>query len=172
FEVVLKGSSVTYKGLVSKSCHLSAAEMAMLATLPSARSISTTSAISTGASPPGPAPAPGPAPPAPTYIRTLDSLGDEFLLTKVAGPNGTDLITGLPLTTVDATLHHVEDTEHVVFATGIGELSLRPLRRVTATATRVTELPLDSGEVSLPAGVPDNDPRTEVGRGGAAFNRM
>jgi two-component system OmpR family sensor kinase len=36
----------------------------------------------------------------------------------------------------------------------------------------VTELPLDSGEVTLPAGVPDTDPRTEVGRVGAAFNRM
>jgi two-component system OmpR family sensor kinase len=36
----------------------------------------------------------------------------------------------------------------------------------------VTELPLDSGEVTLPAGVPDSDPRTEVGRVGAAFNRM
>jgi two-component system OmpR family sensor kinase len=36
----------------------------------------------------------------------------------------------------------------------------------------VTELPLDSGEVALPAGVPDSDPRTEVGRVGAAFNRM
>ena len=51
-------------------------------------------------------------------------------------------------------------------------LSLRPLRRVAATATRVTELPLDSGEVTLPAGVPDTDPRTEVGQVGAAFNRM
>jgi two-component system OmpR family sensor kinase len=36
----------------------------------------------------------------------------------------------------------------------------------------VTELPLDSGEVTLPAGVPDTDPRTEVGQVGAAFNRM
>jgi two-component system OmpR family sensor kinase len=52
------------------------------------------------------------------------------------------------------------------------QLSLRPLRRVAATATEVTELPLDSGEVTLPAGVPDSDPRTEVGRVGAAFNRM
>ena len=51
-------------------------------------------------------------------------------------------------------------------------LSLRPLRRVAATATQVTELPLDSGEVTLPAGVPDTDPRTEVGQVGAAFNRM
>ena len=129
-----------------------------------------------------------PAPPAPaapfkTYIRTLDSLGGEFLLTKVTGPQqGTALVTGLPLAMVDNTLEHVENTEHVVFATvlllavilgaGLIQFSLRPLRRVAATATKVTELPLDSGEVTLPAGVPDSDPRTEVGRVGAAFNRM
>ena len=59
-----------------------------------------------------------------------------------------------------------------VLGTALVRLSLRPLRRVAATATRVTELPLDSGEVTLPAGVPDTDPRTEVGRVGAAFNRM
>ena len=52
------------------------------------------------------------------------------------------------------------------------QFSLRPLRRVAATATKVTELPLDSGEVTLPGGVPDTDPRTEVGQVGAAFNRM
>jgi len=92
------------------------------------------------------------------------------------------LVTGLPLAMVDNTLDHVENTEHVVFATvlllavilgaGLIQFSLRPLRRVAATATKVTELPLDSGEVTLPAGVPDSDPRTEVGRVGAAFNRM
>jgi two-component system OmpR family sensor kinase len=51
-------------------------------------------------------------------------------------------------------------------------VSLRPLRRVAATATRVTQLPLASGEVSMPERVPDADPRTEVGQVGAAFNRM
>ena len=105
------------------------------------------------------------------------------MLTKVPGPEpGTALVTGMPLAMVDNTLEHVENTEHVVFATvlllavvlgaGLIQFSLRPLRRVAATATRVTELPLDSGEVTLPAGVPDTDPRTEVGRVGAAFNRM
>ena len=49
---------------------------------------------------------------------------------------------------------------------------MRPLRRVAATATRVTQLPLSSGEVSLPERVPDANPRTEVGQVGAAFNRM
>jgi len=60
----------------------------------------------------------------------------------------------------------------LIMGAAIVELSLRPLRRVAATATRVTELSLDAGEVTLPAGVPDSDPRTEVGRVGAAFNRM
>jgi two-component system OmpR family sensor kinase len=60
----------------------------------------------------------------------------------------------------------------VLLGAALIQFSLRPLRRVAATATRVTELPLDSGEVTLPAGVPDTDPRTEVGRVGAAFNRM
>ncbi|MBM0279439.1 sensor histidine kinase [Micromonospora tarensis] len=52
--------------------------------------------------------------------------------------------------------------------------TLRPLNRVAATATRVTELPLDRGEVALAVRVPtaDTDPRTEVGQVGAALNRM
>jgi two-component system OmpR family sensor kinase len=55
---------------------------------------------------------------------------------------------------------------------GLVRFSLRPLRRVATTATMVAELPLDTGVVSLPPQVPDDDPRTEVGRVGAAFNRM
>src|SRR5581483_6461779 len=113
----------------------------------------------------------------------LDSLGGKFLLTRVPGfEKGTTLVTGMPLAMVDNTLERVEDTEHMVFAAvlllavllgaALIQFSLRPLRRVAATATRVTELPLDAGEVTLPAGVPDTDPRTEVGRVGAAFNRM
>ena len=118
----------------------------------------------------------------PTHTVTLTSLNGEYLLTKVQASSDDILITGLPLATVDNTLNKVENTEHVVFAAvlllavvlgaGLIQVSLRPLRRVAATATRVTELPLDSGEVTLPAGVPDTDPRTEVGRVGAAFNRM
>jgi len=48
--------------------------------------------------------------------------------------------------------------------TGFVRLSLRPLRRVAATATRVTQLPLASGEVTLPRRVPDTSPRTEPGQ--------
>jgi two-component system, OmpR family, sensor kinase len=53
-------------------------------------------------------------------------------------------------------------------------VALRPLERVAATATRVSELPLDKGEVALAERVSDadTDPRTEVGQVGAALNRM
>jgi two-component system OmpR family sensor kinase len=156
---------------VLKSCTLTAADQVTLAELPSPQAYQS----SDPPSPPGPAL---------TYTRTLPSLGIEFLFTRVPGPagTGTTLVTGLPLTTVNQTLAHVENTEHTLFAVALGlavilgaalvQLSLRPLRRVASTATKVTELPLDSGEVTLPAGVPDTDPRTEVGQVGAAFNRM
>jgi len=182
FEVLLAGKSVQYKSTVQGVCPLSATDAATLAALK----------VPANQNPPGPSgdsspPEPGgsaPAnPPALTHEVTLPSLGGQYLLTKIPGPEpGTDLITGLPLSMVDGTLSHVENTEHAVFAgvlllavilgAALVQLSLRPLRRVAATATRVTELPLDSGAVALPAGVPDSDPRTEVGRVGAAFNRM
>jgi two-component system, OmpR family, sensor kinase len=180
FEEMLAGNSIGYKHTVHASCPLSSADAATLANLPlSGGPLPTRPADSGGTAPPGPAP----SAPFRTYIRTLDSLGGEFMLTRVPGPaEGTTLVTGMPLAMVDKTLERVENTEHVVFATvlllavllgaGLIQFSLRPLRRVAATATRVTELPLDSGEVTLPAGVPDTDPRTEVGRVGAAFNRM
>jgi two-component system OmpR family sensor kinase len=52
--------------------------------------------------------------------------------------------------------------------------TLRPLDRVAATATRVSELQLASGEVQLAERVPaeDTDPRTEVGQVGTALNRL
>ena len=156
--------------LVSEPCTLNAADKATLADLPSPGGYQRSD------------PPPGPPPDPQTYTRTLSSLGTEFMFTKVPGPGHTMLVTGLPLTTANETLEHVENTEHVLFAVALGlavilgaalvQFSLRPLRRVAATATKVTELPLDSGEVTLPAGVPDTDPRTEVGQVGAAFNRM
>ncbi|MFE9959870.1 ATP-binding protein [Micromonospora sp. NPDC005299] len=69
-------------------------------------------------------------------------------------------------------------TAGLIIAGGLGALivraALRPLNRVAATATRVTELPLDRGEVALSVRVPagDTDPRTEVGQVGGALNRM
>ncbi len=116
----------------------------------------------------------------PTTV-SLSSLGRYQLMAR-PGNDGTRLVTGLPLAPVQATLQEVEVTEIIVFSaalvltgllgTGFVRLSLRPLRRVAATATRVTQLPLASGQVTLPDRVPDANPRTEVGQVGAAFNRM
>ena len=92
------------------------------------------------------------------------------------------VVNGLPVAPVTQTLHEVAAAELAVFLaalviTGVigttwVRISLRSLRRVAATATRVTELPLSSGEVRLPERVPDANPATEVGQVGAAFNRM
>src|ERR1700733_1657446 len=167
--VVSATGKVAQYHYVGGSCTLTAADQTMLVNLPAP-------------GPPGSYPPHGAPPDPPTYTGTLASLGIEFMFTKVPGPGHTVLVTGLPLTTVNATLGHVENTEHVLFAVALGlavilgavlvQFSLRPLRRVAVTATQVTELPLDSGEVTLPAGAPDTDPRTEVGQVGAAFNRM
>lgn len=58
--------------------------------------------------------------------------------------------------------------------TWVVRVALRPLERVAGTATRVSELPLDRGEVALAERVApeDTDPRTEVGQVGAALNRL
>jgi two-component system OmpR family sensor kinase len=115
--------------------------------------------------------------------RELPGLGDYRLIAKAA-PGGTTLVTGLPLADVNETLLRLAVTETLVALAGmicvglVGEAiirrALRPLNRVAATATRVSELRLDRGEVALPERVPDRDtdPRTEVGRVGASFNRM
>ncbi|WP_460109598.1 sensor histidine kinase [Streptomyces sp. YKOK-J1] len=98
------------------------------------------------------------------------------------GRDGDVLIVGLPLEPVEATVHRLERVAGVVFGlalviTGVaGALwvrwSLRPLSRVAATATRVSELPLASGEVALPPRAPVSEPRSEVGQVAAAFDRM
>jgi two-component system OmpR family sensor kinase len=61
-----------------------------------------------------------------------------------------------------------------VLGTWLVRRNLEPLRKVAATATRVTQLPLHSGQVALAERVPTEytDTRTEVGQVGAAFNEM
>ncbi|WP_441249858.1 ATP-binding protein [Kitasatospora sp. McL0602] len=115
--------------------------------------------------------------------RTLGLSGlPGYRLRATAGQDGDVLVTGLPLSPVEATVHQLVTVELVVFAvalavTGVAGalwigLALRPLGRVVTAAERVSGLPLASGEVQLSVRVPDDDPRTEVGRVGAALNRM
>ncbi|MEU6310255.1 ATP-binding protein [Streptomyces sp. NPDC047014] len=94
------------------------------------------------------------------------------------------LVLGFPLREVDSTVRTLVAVEVCVTLAGLlaaslaGQalvgVALRPLRRVAATATRVSELPLHQGEPALHERVPDTeaDPRTEVGQVGAALNRM
>lgn len=111
------------------------------------------------------------------------ALGSYRVLAQVT-LRGERIITGLPLSGVRAAVYQLTA---VVVAVGVLGLlavaligaaivrrTLRPLNRVAATATSVSELPLDRGEVALAVRVPDQDtdPDTEVGQVGAALNRM
>ncbi|WP_086725709.1 HAMP domain-containing sensor histidine kinase [Streptomyces carpinensis] len=111
----------------------------------------------------------------------LSQLGD-YRLAAWPGRDGDVLVTGLPMEQVRATVHRLELVAGCVFGLALAvagvagavwvRWSLRPLSRVAATATRVSELPLASGEVALPPRTSETDPGSEVGRVAAAFDRM
>ena len=111
----------------------------------------------------------------------LPDLG-EYRVIVATGQGGDVLVTGLPMDQVGDTTGRLVAIEAVVFAvalviTGVAgaflvRLSLRPLIRVAGTALRVSDLPLSSGEVSLPERVPNPAPGTEVGQVAEAFNHM
>ncbi|GGZ24418.1 sensor histidine kinase [Streptomyces poonensis] len=116
--------------------------------------------------------------------HTVDIPGlGEYRAVYAAGPNG-DYYVAIPTTDVSNTINTLIIVEASVTGAGLVAAGIagwilvgvatRPLRRVAATATRVSELPLHSGEVTLNERVPESetDPHTEVGRVGAALNRM
>ncbi|MFI9466340.1 sensor histidine kinase [Streptomyces sp. NPDC052492] len=116
------------------------------------------------------------------HTADLPGLGS-YRVVFAEGPNGAFYV-AVPTTDVDATVTTLILVEISVTAAGLVAASLagavivgvatRPLRRVAATATRVAELPLHRGEVMLEERVPESecDPHTEIGRVGAALNRM
>ena len=154
FSASIDGGKVVYPTVANGDCHLSQADLTALKTLKGTSQ--------------------------PKTVK-FSSLGPYQLMAS-PGKDGTTVVTGLPLGPSQSILTDVELTEAIVFpaaliltgllGTGFVRLSLRPLRRVAATATRVTQLPLASGDVTLPDRVPDANPRTEVGQVAVAFNRM
>ena len=117
--------------------------------------------------------------------RDIDGLGRYRVVAAPVRRNGGDVVvTGLPMSTVDATMIRVLLIFAVVTAIAVAAATtagiviirraLAPLRRVAQTATEVVDLPLDRGEVALPVRVLESDanPRTEVGQLGSALNRM
>lgn len=119
----------------------------------------------------------------PVTVDLEGTLG-QYRVVAETSPTGTLYLVGLPLSGVDATATQLAAIIAFVSLAGIllvaglaawiVRIALRPLQRVTETASRVSALPLDRGEVSLVDRVPeaDTDARTEVGRVGLALNRM
>lgn len=114
---------------------------------------------------------------------SLPDQGD-YLVQYETNRDGDTFYVGLPTKSVTSTLNTLIAVELSVTGAGLVAagiagsvlvgVALRPLRKVAATATRVSELPLHTGEVTLNERVPasETDPHTEVGQVGAALNRM
>ncbi|MEV4784718.1 HAMP domain-containing sensor histidine kinase [Streptomyces tuirus] len=120
-----------------------------------------------------------------TGMHTVDLPGlGEYRVQYVMGREGGTYYVALPTESVTTTINTLIIVEVSVTGAGLVAAAIagsvligvatRPLRRVAATATRVSELPLHTGEVNLSERVPDSetDPHTEVGKVGAALNRM
>lgn len=114
----------------------------------------------------------------------LPGLGGYRVQAAAPASDGTTVLVGMPTAEVSKALSTLILVEVCVTGAGLVAagiagaamvtVALRPLRRVAATATRVSEIPLHSGEVAVFERVPEAeaDPRTEVGQVGAALNRM
>lgn len=114
----------------------------------------------------------------------LGSLGEYLVQYRTSFDGSRSYYVAIPTEEATSTLNTLMIIEASVTAaalvaagiagTVIVGVATRPLRRVAATATRVSELPLHTGEVNLSERVPESetDPHTEVGQVGAALNRM
>jgi two-component system, OmpR family, sensor kinase len=113
----------------------------------------------------------------------VDRLGSyRALAIEPPRTDGVAVVLALPLAAVNADTAQLALTIALVaiggllLAVALGSLVVRralsPLAEVTATAQRVSNLPLDRGDVALAERVPVDEERTEVGRLGTAFNRM
>ena len=116
----------------------------------------------------------------PVTVDLADLGGYRAVSTPLA--DGRVVVNGLSLTEADAATSSLIQTiagvslVAIMLALALGavvvRLALRPLARVVETASRVSDLPLETGEVSMPDRVPVDAPHTEVGRVGAALNRL
>jgi len=116
------------------------------------------------------------------FVVTIDDLGTYRIEGVQMG--GTTVIVGLSRAGISNTLTRMLTTIALLTVGGLLLLSvatawtirrgLAPLRAVADTAARVSALQLDQGEVSIAERVPvrQADPRTEVGRVGAALNTL
>jgi two-component system OmpR family sensor kinase len=118
------------------------------------------------------------------HVVSIPDVGDYLVMYTKSRDSSTGYYVALPTDTVSNTINTLILVEISVTAAGLGAaviagyvlvgLATRPLRKVANTATRVSELPLHTGEVNLSERVPESecDPHTEVGQVGSALNRM
>ncbi|WP_165400257.1 sensor histidine kinase [Motilibacter rhizosphaerae] len=116
--------------------------------------------------------------------RSVPGLGDYRLVAFGTPSTGVVRVIGYPLAEVTRQVHQVAldillvslGTVLLVVLGGAALLrrALAPLQRVAGVAARVSEMPLERGEVALGELVParDADPRTEAGQVGSALNRL
>ncbi|KQZ89667.1 histidine kinase [Phycicoccus sp. Root563] len=117
--------------------------------------------------------------------KTVDIVGlGDYRVVSIRTPGGATAVSGLPMAGVTETINTVVTL--IIGGTAVGFIvvgagglwlvrrNLAPLQRVAHTATQVSRLKLDSGDVALAERVPaaDTDPRTEVGQVGLALNSM
>lgn len=114
--------------------------------------------------------------------RTLSN--GNYRLVAVETTYGDVLVTGLPLAAKESTLASLVWTFVIVslgglFLVGLAgtmliRRTMKPLEQLSEVATRVSQLPLDAGEVALAVRVPpsNSNPGTEVGSVGHALNLM
>jgi len=107
-----------------------------------------------------------------------------YRLVAVTTNFGDILVTGLPLAAKESTLTSLVWTFVFVSLGGLVLIGLagtvlirrtmKPLEQLSEVATRVSQLPLDAGEVALAVRVPpsNSNPGTEVGSVGYALNLM
>ena len=119
----------------------------------------------------------------PEIVRLLDGRG-EYRTLLVATIDGAQIVVGLPLQEIRVTIARLNIVIIavvaivVMVAASIGALlvryALKPLDRITETASAVTKQPLDRGDVRLALRVPPQYANTEseVGQVGAALNLM
>lgn len=107
-------------------------------------------------------------------LYRVASLGTEDARIIVGIPMGELASAMTTLVIVEALLTCVVIGLAVLVTQRVVVRSLAPLNRLAATATTVSNLPLDSGEVERIVRVPstDTDPVSEAGRVGLAFNHM
>ena len=116
-------------------------------------------------------------------VRLLDGRG-EYRTIPVATIDDAQVVVGLPLREIRVTIARLNIVIIAVVvivvlaAASIGALlvryALRPLDRITETASSVTKQPLDRGDVRLALRVPAqySNTESEVGQVGAALNLM